>query len=375
MTRGGVLGDLVLGTLREAARNALAISPLGRGIEPDHATPRVLLQDAPHARVERFLPGGTTTSEERDPVLLITPPGVTSGCWDLRPGQSLGAHLAGSGRPTYTIDYGRITFADRGMGIEEWVCDLLPPAVRAVSAAHDGRPVHLVGWSHGGTLAILLAAHDHGLPIASIVALGTPTDYRRNPYYAPLFGLNALAGLDLVTAPIRLAGTTTPLLTQLGYRWMSPLRELTKPWTLANNLLDNEVLARIEAVDRFVGAMPGYPARFINQALSRIVVGRELVAGALHLRDGLVIDVQSLRAPLLLVGSKDDVLASADSVEAGVVAYPLADARFHPAHGLSHLGLIASPRAVEMTWPEVDRHLARWDRAGTIGFTPRSRSR
>lgn len=349
--------------LTEIARNARAVSPLGPGIEADHDTPSEVVYDKPHARLERVAESAGQTG---NPVLLVTPPGVTADCWDLRPGQSLSAHLAGAedpetaGRPTYTIDYGRIGFADRGMGFETWLTSLLPDAVSRISAEHDGRDVHLVGWSHGGTLSILLAAHRKDLPIASVSAVGTPTDYRVNPLYAPLFALDATIGLEWVTTPVALAGRTTGPFTQFCYRALAPVRELTKPWTLTANLHDAEVLARIAAVDRFIDSMPGYPARFIIQAVSRIVCKSEMVQGTVRFKD-LTVEVRGLDVPTLLIGSTDDLLANADSVEAGVTAFPDAEVTFRRVEGLSHLGLVASPKAPRLTWPFVVEHLNMYD--------------
>ena len=101
------------------------------------------------------------------------------------------AHLTGfesgrAGRPTYVISYGAIRFADRSMGYEDWLREILPTAIRAVSARHDGSDVHLAGWSLGGQLSLLTAAAQPELPIACVVALGAPTDYTFNPAAAPL---------------------------------------------------------------------------------------------------------------------------------------------------------------------------------------------
>ena len=351
--------------LLAAARNAWALTPLGGGVEPAQATPSAVLYELPHARVARVAP---RDDQAGDPVLLVTPLAVPVSCWDLRPGQSLAAHLAGvaatsvgPGRPTYTIDYGPITFADRGMGFEDWVDQILPTAIRRICEAHGGAPVHLVGWSHGGTMSLLTAAHDSALPVASVTAIGTPTDYALNPAYAAVFGAHRLTGLRLTfTATALLGGTTAPF-TRLGYRWLAPVRELTKPWSLLRNLDDAEVLARIGAVDRFIGAMPGYPARFFHQAIGRLVIGRELAVGTVHLSERVVVDMSELVAPTLLIGSTDDILANAASVAAGVAAYRNAEVTFAGMAGLSHLGLVASPRAHQLTWPAIDKHLAAHD--------------
>ena len=352
---------------RRILRNAWGVSWLGDGVEPSRPTPTEVLYAEDHATVARVAPHGGQTG---NPVLLVTPLAVPVDCWDLRPGQSLAAYLAGvdartsvdAGRPTYTIDYGRITFADRGMGFEDWVGDILPTAVRRISEAHGGALVHLVGWSHGGTMSLLLGAHDPDLPIASISTLGTPTDYRLNPTYTGMRLVSSLVGPAPLVAPAQIMGGIPAPLTQRMYRWMSPVRELTKPWTLASNLGRTEVLARIGANDRFVASMPGYPGRFVNQSFTALVTRSELARGTVHLREDFVVRMDRLRAPLLLIGSTHDTLANAASVEAGVRAYPSAAVRFHEVAGFSHLGLVASTRAAEETWPEIHRHLAEHER-------------
>lgn len=354
-----------LAELAGAARNAWAISWLGAGIEAPHTTPTEVLIDEPHARVERFAP---SDDQRGNPVLLVTPLAVPVTCWDLRPTQSLAAHLAGvaadtvgPGRPTYTIDYGRITFADRRMGFEDWISGIIPSAIRAISQAHGGAAVHLVGWSHGGTMSILTAAYDPGLPLASITALGTPTDYKLNPVYAPVFWSHEQLGWHPLSLGPTIFGGTTEIGTRLGYKWMAPARELTKPWMLVRNLHRPEVLARISATDGFIASMPAYPGRFFNQSLATIVAERSLAEGRVQFSPEVVVEMENLTTPTLLIASSADVLANPASVAAGVDAYPNADVSFRKVKGLSHLGLIASPKAAQLTWPLIDEQLARHD--------------
>src|SRR6478735_3355173 len=91
------------------------------------------------------------------PVLLVTPLAAPAVCFDLRRGCSLAEHLVTAGRPTYLVEYGNVSFRDRNLGIEHWVEDVVPAAVRVVSEHAGGRPVHLVGWSLGGIFTLLAA--------------------------------------------------------------------------------------------------------------------------------------------------------------------------------------------------------------------------
>ena len=65
-------------------------------------------------------------------MLLVPPLAAPPTCFDLRRGCSLVEHLAAGGHRVYVVDYGAIGFGDRDLGLEHWICDVLPPAIRAV---------------------------------------------------------------------------------------------------------------------------------------------------------------------------------------------------------------------------------------------------
>lgn len=342
-----------LATLAAAARNAWAISPFGEGIESYPGFPTEIVYDEPHRQLRRF--AGTTPVIEPRPVLLVPPLAVSTRCYDLRHGQSLAAHLVHSGRETYVVDYGDITFADRHMGLEEWIDDILPTAVRTLSERHDGARVDVVGWSLGGTMSLLTAAAHPELPIASLTAYGTPVDYRLIPAVQPLRALDNLLGGRAVTAATALAGGVPRQVVRGMFRAMAPVREVTKPVFLARNILDAEVLARTEAVDRFIATMPGYPGRAYNQIHSRLIVANELYKGAVQLTHDRVVRLRDIRTRVLLIGSRTDSIANGPAVAAGARVVP--GARYEAVDGLSHLGMVAGPTAAVRSWPVMDAFL------------------
>jgi len=347
----------ILERARSVAQNAWDVSWLGSGVDDSQPTPSETVYDRPHALLRQFAP---SSAQSGRPVLLVTPLAVPARCWDLRPDQSMVAHLTGfesgePGRPTYVISYGSIRFADRGMGYEDWLQEIIPTALRAVSARHGDGDVHLAGWSLGGQMALLTAAVDPGLPIASIAALGSPIDYAFNPAAAPLRWLDDRLGSTVMTAGTGLLGGVPAALVQALYRGMAPTRELKKPWFLLRNLGDREALARSGAIDAFMANMPGYPGRFYHQLHTRIVVRNEIAGGVLDLGQGFTVHMDRLRAPLLFVGSATDAIVAGPCVESGVRAFVhAASVEYHAADGLSHLGLIASAGARTRSWPAID---------------------
>lgn len=371
--RGGHHGAVpsAVDTLSTAARHAWALSPLGDGIEQYDGLPATVLTDEPHRRLVRY--DRTTPATAERPVLLVPPLAVSARCFDLRPGQSLAAHLVASGRATYLLDYGRITFGDRAMGFEAWIDGILPAAIHAVLADHTeaGDPVDgvdLVGWSLGGTIGVLTAAAHPDLPIASLTAFGTPIDYSRIPAVQPLIAADRLIGSRAMTAPTAALGGVPRHLVRASYRAMAPKRELTKALHLARNILDVETLARTAAIDDFIAAMPGYPGRAYHQIHTRLMARNELAAGTVHLSRQRAVRLADVRTRVLFVGSATDNIATGPAVRAGVDVVP--GARYAAADGLSHLGLVAGPRAATVSWPLLDDFLA--EPAATPSATPAS---
>ena len=95
---------------------------------------------------------------DRAPVLLVPPLAAPATCFDLRRGCSLAEHLTALGYPTYLVDYGAISFCDRALGLEHWVEDVIPTAIRVVSEDAGGAPVQPVGWCLGGIMTLLAVA-------------------------------------------------------------------------------------------------------------------------------------------------------------------------------------------------------------------------
>ena len=175
-----------------AAASNVAHKVLYGGLADLRKMPRTLIDDGNLREVYHYRPVGKV-KEEGDPVLLVTPLAAPSSCFDLRRGCSLVEHLVDSGRRTYLVEYGAVSFKNRNLGMEHWIEEVVPTAIREVSAHAGGRPVHVVGWSLGGVFAPLTAADQPDLPIASLTILGSPFDVSKVPMIAPLRPLLALA--------------------------------------------------------------------------------------------------------------------------------------------------------------------------------------
>jgi polyhydroxyalkanoate synthase len=339
--------------------------------------PRTLIDDGTLREVYHYRPAAHAR-DQGEPVLLVTPLAAPAICYDLRRGCSLVEHLVEGGRPTYLVEYGEVSFKDRALGMEHWIDEVVPTAIREVSAHAGGRPVHLVGWSLGGTFALLAAAADATLPIASITALGSPFDVREVPLVAPLRPLLSLTdGRGAITRLYQAVGGAPRPLVRWAFQLSSVQKLVTKPLAVARNLDDADYLAQLEAVDRFVANMIAYPGRTFGQLYHRLLKGNALVDGRFDL-DDRTLDVADIRVPVLVFAGADDGIAPTGAVKALV---PLLtgsrEARFEIVPG-GHLGMLTGRRARTGTWPLIDAWIDEWsgtDEEPAIGANPARRYR
>jgi polyhydroxyalkanoate synthase len=339
--------------------------------------PRTLIDVGALREVYHYRPAAHVR-DHGEPVLLVTPLAAPAICYDLRRGCSLVEHLVEAGRPTYLVEYGAVSFKDRSLGMEHWIEEVVPTAVREASAHAGGRPVHVVGWSLGGTFALLAAAGDASLPIASITTLGAPFDVREVPLVAPLRPLlNLTDGRGAITRLYQAAGGAPVPLVRWAFQLSSFQKLVTKPLALARNLDDADYLAQIEAVDRFAANMIAYPGRTFGQLYHRLLKGNALVDGTFDL-DDRTLDVADLRVPVLVLAGANDSIAPTGSVKALIPQLTGArDARFEIVPG-GHLGMLTGRRARTGTWPLIDSWVDEWttsEEEPAIGTNPARRHR
>ena len=351
-----------------AAGNVAHVALYG-GLADLRPMPRTLIDEGTLREVYHYRPAVNVRSTG-DPVLLVTPLAAPAICFDLRRGCSVVQHFVEAGRPTYLVEYGNVSFRDRNLGLEHWVEEVVPTAIREVSAHAGGRPVHVVGWSLGGIFAMLAAADGPDLPIASLSVVGSPVDVTKVPLVAPLRPLLDLTrGHGLITRTYRaLGGAPTPLV-RWAFQLTSVQKLVTKPIAIATHLDDADFLAQIEAVDRFTAQMTAYPGRSFGQLYHRFAKGNALATGSLRVSEHEV-SLADITAPVLVFGGSTDGIAPVAAVKAVV---PLLsgsrEVRFEIVPG-GHLGMLTGRAARGTTWQVLDEWIDQWSSEASPAAAP-----
>jgi len=290
------------------------------------------------------------------PLLMVPPLAAPPQCFDLRRGCSLAEHFTALGYPTYLVDYGRIGFDDRELGLEHWVEDVLPQAAADVMADHGTEQVQIVGWCLGGIMALLSVA-DGKIPAASVAMVASPFDFAQVALMAPIRRLAGLTRGAAGTALYRLMGGAPAPLVTAGFRLSSIDKLITKPIAIGTHLNDRDFLAQIEAVDALMGNMVAYPGRTFGQLYHRFFRVNDLHDGKLELSEGNEIDLGKIDVPVLTVAGQGDVLAPKPAVHhVGDLLTGAPEVRLASAPG-GHLGVLTGRAARNSTWQHLDEFL------------------
>lgn len=325
--------------------------------------PRTLIDEGVLREVYHYRPAAKVL-EQGDPVLLVTPLAAPATCYDLRRGCSLVEHFVAAGRPTYLVEYGQVSFKDRNLGMEHWIEEVVPTAVRETSAHAGGRPVHVIGWSLGGIFSMLAAAADSDLPIASLTVVGSPVDVSLVPLVAPLRPLlNWFNGKGPITRGYQALGGAPKPLVKWAFQLSSFQKLVTKPVAKASRYDDADFLAQMEAVDRFTAGMIAYPGRTFGQLYHRFVKGNVLVGGTFDLEDR-TLHLADLTVPVLVFGGATDGIAPVPAVKAVVpMLTGSPEVRFEIVPG-GHLGMLTGRAARDTTWAVMDEWIDQWSTDG-----------
>ncbi len=360
-----------------AAASNVAQKVLYGGLADLRPMPRTLIDEGELREVYHYRPAASA-QVEGDPVLLVTPLAAPSICYDLRRGCSVVEHLVTSGRPTYLVEYGEVSFKNRNLGMEHWIEEVVPTAIREVSAHAGGRPVHVVGWSLGGIFSLLATADGTDLPIASLTVVGSPFDVSLVPLVAPLrpllnMGLTLGGGRGAITRGYQMMGGAPKPLVKWAFQLSSFQKLVTKPIALATHLDDADFLAQVEAVDRFTANMIAYPGRTFGQLYHRFVKANALKGGTFELEDR-TIDIGAIDVPVLVFAGSTDGIAPVQAVKA---VTPLLkgspEVRFEIVPG-GHLGMLTGRAARGTTWAVLDEWLDQWSTDAEPAQAPAKKS-
>jgi putative long chain acyl-CoA synthase len=336
--------------LAATIRNALEFSQLGT-MPSSAPTPYEVVAAEPVYRLRRYRVGGG----DRPPMVLVPPLMLTAEVYDIAADGSAVGYLGVSGVDPWVVDFGA---PEREVGgLKRTLADHVVAVADAVRRIYEitGRAVHLGGYSQGGMFCYQAAAYRRSENIASLVTFGSPVDLRRGlPPGLPEGLIDTIgAGMEWVAKRFASAGGVPAWLSRIGFRMLSPLKELQQQVEFLVRLYDREAMRRREAQRRFLGSegWVAFPGPALRDFIAEFVVHNRLLSGGLVIDDRPV-TLADITCPVLAFVGEVDEIARPATVRSIRRAAPRAEV-YELAMSAGHFGLVVGSKAMTIAWPAV----------------------
>jgi polyhydroxyalkanoate synthase subunit PhaC len=283
------------------------------------------------------------------PVLLVFALINRPHIFDLRPGHSFIEYLLDEGFDVYLLDWGSPGPEDRDTGLEYYVCDALPWAMREVERSSGVGEVTLLGWCMGGTLCAMHAALEGSRsPARNLVLLTTPIDTRES-VYSKWVGPDDFDVEHVTDGWPAVPGVTIDVANKL-------MKPVTNLWTsyrrLAESVYDGTVdREAYQSMAKWIADNPAFPARAFREWVTWMYKENRLARGRLRLR-GRRLDLARIEQPLLVVTARGDHIVPPGNSQPLLDLTGSSDVEHFDRPG-GHIGLMAGSKARHEIWPDV----------------------
>jgi polyhydroxyalkanoate synthase len=302
------------------------------------------------------------------PVLLVPPLMVKPFVFDLYPGRSLAAFLLQRGFAVYLVDFGEPDDADAYVTLNDYVLDWIPAACAAVKADARAAELSMLGYCMGGLFALLHTAANDDTSVRNIVTIGAPVDTSKMGVFA---WMAKMAGGQL-EALARRMGNVPGGWSSLGFRLLTPMKNVTRYSDLFMNMWNREYVNGFDAMNQWTSQFIDYPQGAFIQFTRDFIQHNRLVKGQMRFGDK-VADLRRVQASLLAFAGRTDQIAPIAAAHAILDAVGSRDKMFRIAPG-GHMGLFAGSTAPSQVWTPAAEWLAPRSTARALPGPRRRRS-
>lgn len=345
--------ELVERVRRDVRRNALRARNgirvvTGAGRPATALTPKDVVWERDGSVMWRFRSDRVT----QGPPLLIAFSLVSkSYILDLVPGNSFIEHLRDDGFDVFLVDWGSPGERESRNGLEDYAERYIPETIDRVRDLTGSPDVALVGYCFGGLLALMAAAADPTLPLASLTTIATPVDFTDAGVLTEALKRGELS----VAEALDETGNVPPHVLLQYFRLMKPTAELAQYANVVDRLWDDEVVETHQLLTGWATDHVPFPGRTARQVIEMLMRENALVNDTLRL-GGRPVSLKEVRVPYL------NVVATRDHIVPPAAARPALDLVGSPDKqelllDAGHIGLAVGRKAHQYTIPQISEFL------------------
>ncbi len=336
---------------RAISRNIPGLtSPLRESELDVGPTPKELVYSNETARLFHYTP--LLDEIYRVPLLIVMSPVAKGYILDLAHGQSLVEYLMLQGHDVYMIDWAGPRREQSGLGLAEYVIDMVGGCVDAVIEDSGVDEVTLVGYCMGGMLSAMYTSLNPDGPVKNLACFTTPVnsdgmELHKKWMTSPSFDIdrivNALGNIpgDFINQSIQA---------------LRPLQRSANQLKLLNNVQDDAFVKAHLRFDRWAVDQLPIPGKLASSLAKDFILGNKMVNNELELR-GKRADFSSIRVPFLHVAALYDHIVPSAASKDFINMVSSTDKQEIVMKG-GHVSLVAGGNAIFRLWPQLDSWLS-----------------
>ena len=352
-------GEVLERVRREAQRSALRVRNGIRYVTQTASvgqSPRDMVWSRDKVQLWRYRSDAVTW---KPPVLIVHSLVSRSYIFDLTPTDSFVGRLRDAGFDVYLVDWGVPDEVDAGNGLETYVDEYLPRAVRAACRESGSEQVSVLGYCFGAVLGCLYAAR-HPELVRNMVAMATPVNYAEMGLFVRLFRDGRLEPDDVLDD----TGNVPPDVIYNAFWVLKPTGELSNYAGLWQHLWNDEFVEGYQRMTQWIRDHIPFPGAAFRQTVAMLARDNALVEGTVRL-GGRRVDLSAIRCPFLNVYGEKDNLVPPDAARP-LIGLVGSDDREELVIPGGHAAMATGRHAVKVTLPGV----VDWLRRHSDAITP-----
>jgi polyhydroxyalkanoate synthase subunit PhaC len=289
----------------------------------------------------------------RVPILIVMATTNRGYILDMVPGQSFIEFLLKRGYDVYMLDWNAPKPEEKSLGMEDYVLDFIPDAVRRVQEDSGVEDVTVIGYCFGGVLSLLYGSIFHDGPMKNLICFTTPVDFHEMKLFNN-FSDRRYFDVDRLVDSV---GNMPPELILQSFDMLRPASRAVGQIQLWDNIWNDEYVKSYRMFDRWATDILPLAGEYFRTITKDLMWDNKLYNDTMTV-GGRLAQLGKIQVPFLHAVAEHDHIVPYDAAKHLIAKVGSTDKEEVMLKG-GHVSLVAGPNAIRRLWPKLDSWLGK----------------